>query len=65
MIIALSKGYGIFEPTSEIKVDSYDKEKMEQIKEFILDAKRQSNYANFVNLLRERATIKINEALFK
>ena len=65
MVVALSNGYGVFQPTSEIRVDKYEKEKIEQIKKFILNIKRQSNYANFVSLLRKRATIKINHALFK
>lgn len=65
VIVSLSEGFGVFQPTSSLKVDGYDKEKMEQLKSEILDIKRRSNYLNFVRLLREKATIKLNQAFFK
>ena len=64
-LVILLNGYGVFQPTSEVKVDSYDRKKMEQLKEFILNAKRESNYASFITLLRQRATVKLNQKLFK
>ena len=64
-LIALENGFGVFEPITELTVDKLDKDKMEKLKNFILNAKTESNYQNFVNLLRQKATIKINQKFFQ
>ncbi|WP_163329213.1 SurA N-terminal domain-containing protein [Desulfurobacterium thermolithotrophum] len=64
-LLVLTNGYGIFEPITDLKAEKMEKEKMEKLKQFILDAKKQSDYQNFLNLLRQKANIKVNEKFFK
>jgi len=64
VVVALANGYGVFSPTSELEAGEVDKEKEEKLKEFILKAKRDSNYQNLVSLLKEKAVVKLNPALF-
>jgi peptidyl-prolyl cis-trans isomerase D len=65
LVIPTSSGFGVFSPQSEVKVEGYDKEKMENLKALIENYKRESNYATFINLLRQRARIKVNQELLK
>ncbi len=64
-ILRLENGFGIFSPETDLKVEKFDKEKMEKLKKFVITQKRETNYQNFVNLLLQRATVKINEKLFR
>jgi len=65
ILVSLADGFGIFEPITELKVDKIDKDKMDRLKEFVLNTKAESNYENLLNILRQKATIKINEKFFK
>lgn len=64
-LIALENGFGVFEPITDLSVKEVDKKKEKELKEFILNAKRNSNYENFINLLRQKAEIKINKNFLK
>ena len=65
IVLKLSDGYGVFSPTTELSVKKQDPEKVKRLKEFLLEQKRKSEYANFLNLLRQKANIKINMELFR
>ncbi|MEO2068220.1 MAG: SurA N-terminal domain-containing protein [Desulfurobacteriaceae bacterium] len=65
ILLALTDGFGVFEPVSDLEVDKVEKEKMDELRKLIYNVKVESNYQNLVNLLRQKATIKINEKLFK
>ena len=64
-VLRLEEGFGVFSPVTEPKVEKFDKEKMERLKEFVLEQKRETNYIDFINLLRQRATIKVNGELLR
>jgi len=64
LIVPLLKGYGVFEPETPLEVKEVNKDKEEKLKKLILDAKRKSDYLNLINLLRQRATIKVNKNYF-
>ncbi len=65
IVIELPNGYGIFSPQTELSVKKIDPKKVEKLKNFLIEQKRQSDYDNFVNLLRQKAKIKINAELFR
>ncbi|WP_457680191.1 SurA N-terminal domain-containing protein [Thermovibrio sp.] len=65
VVVSLINGYGVFVPVSKPQVEKMEKDKEERIREFILKAKRESDYQNLLNLLRNRATIKVNPSLFR
>jgi peptidyl-prolyl cis-trans isomerase D len=64
-VLKLQDGFGVFSPSTDLKVEEFEKDKLERLKNFILAQKRESNYRNFVNLLRQKATVKINMELFR
>ena len=64
-VLELEGGYGVFSPVTELKVDKFEREKEERLKDFILRAKRDTDYANLINLLRQKATVKVNNSLFR
>jgi len=65
VVLRLSNGYGVFSPKTGFSVKKLDPQKVEKLKTFLLAQKRQSDYENFINLLRQKATIKVNEKLFR
>ncbi len=64
-IIRTAQGFGIFQPITEIKVDKFDEKKMKELKDLILSIKNNSNYMNLLDLLQQKATVKINNQFFK
>ncbi len=65
LVVPLLKGYGVFEPETPIEVKKVDKSKEEKLKNLVISAKRKSDYLNLVNLLRQKATIKVNPNYFR
>ena len=65
IVLRLSNGYGVFSPQTDLTVEKVDPKKVKKLKEFLLAQKQQSDYADFINLLRQKATIKVNEELFR
>ncbi len=64
-VLELRDGFGVFSPSTNLSVEGFEKDKVERLKKFILAQKRESNYRNFLNLLRQRATVKINKEFFR
>ncbi len=54
-------GYLVVKPISDIKVDEVDKNKLEDLKDFLLQTKKEAAFETYINALKNRATIKINE----
>ena len=65
VVLRLSNGYGVFSPETELTVQKVDRNKVEKLKEFLIQQKRQTDYADFINLLRQKATIKVNTELLR
>ncbi len=65
LVVPLLKGYGVFEPETSLEVKEIDKNKEEKLKKLVINAKRKSDYLNLVNLLRQRATVKVNPNYFR
>jgi len=59
-VVQVEGGYAVIEPTTELKAGEVEKEKIEKLKESVLKAKRDSDYSNLINLLRQKAVIKVN-----
>ncbi len=65
VVLRLSNGYGVFSPQTDLTVENVDPKKVEKLKAFLLAQKQQSDYQNFLNLLSQKANVKINEELFR
>jgi len=64
VVVQVEGGYGVIEPITDLKAGQVEKDKMEKLKEAVLKAKKDSDYANLVNLLRQKAVVKVNPSLF-
>ncbi len=65
VIVPVEGGYAVVIPVTQPKVDKVDPKKLERLKEFVLRVKRETDYQNLLNLLRQKATIKVNQSLFR
>ncbi len=65
VVIPTINGFAVVSPETEVTVGKLDPEKKKQLQNYILAIKRKSNEINFLNLLQEKATIKINKELLR
>ncbi|WP_456341871.1 SurA N-terminal domain-containing protein [Thermovibrio sp.] len=65
VVLPVSGGYAVLIPVSQPKVEKVEPEKLKRLKEFVLNVKRDTDYKNLLNLLRQKATVKINPSLFR
>jgi len=64
VVVQVEGGYAVIEPTTGLKAGEVEKEKMERLKEMVLNARKDSDYAHLINLLRQKAVVKVNPSLF-
>ena len=65
LILPVEGGFAVLVPTTEPEVNEFEEDKLKRLKEFVLNVKRDSDYQNLLNLLRQKATIKVNQSLFR
>ncbi|SMP11029.1 peptidyl-prolyl cis-trans isomerase D [Desulfurobacterium pacificum] len=65
LIVPVVDGFVVVSPETEITVTQVEPKKEEQLRAYILAVKRKSNEVNFLNLLQQKATIKINKELLR
>jgi DNA-binding transcriptional regulator YhcF (GntR family) len=65
LIVPVVNGFVVVSPETEITVTQVEPKKEEQLRAYILAVKRKSNEVNFLNLLQQKATIKINKELLR
>ncbi len=63
--IEILDGFIVLKPISSLMVKNFDKDKLNQVKKIILKAKRESCLQNYINLLRNKAKIKVNATYLK
>jgi peptidyl-prolyl cis-trans isomerase D len=54
-------GYMVVKPVSDIEVKEIDNNKMKDLRDFIIQTKKEASFEAYVNALKNRATIKIND----
>ncbi len=64
-VVRTEQGFVVLQPISEIKVDGFDEKRIEGLKKLVLSFKNESNYMNLINLLQQKATVKLNSRFFK
>ncbi|SNR81274.1 peptidylprolyl isomerase [Desulfurobacterium atlanticum] len=57
-------GYMVIKPVTDIKVDKYEKDKMETLKTFLLTEKKKAAFQAYVQFLQNKAKIQINPKFF-
>jgi len=65
LIVPVVGGFLVVSPKTKITVTSVDANKEKKLRDYILAIKRKSNEVNFLNLLQQKATIKINKELLR
>lgn len=63
--VEVFNGYALIKPVGALKVKSMEKEKVDDLRGFLLQTKREAAFESYVDFLRNRATIKVNSRYLK